>query len=99
MRIGLLFLATLVPGAPLWSADSLKTAAPSYSAAGIVNSATNTADALAPNAIATVYGTDLSYDTGWLTFGNTRGGMLPTTLAGVRVIVAGIVTSLYYVSP
>jgi len=99
MKIELLLLATLFQGEALWSADSLKSAAPSYSAASIVNSATNTPGALAPNAIATVYGSDLSYDTGWLTSENTRGGMLPDTLAGVRVIVAGIVTSLYYVSP
>src|SRR2546428_9585716 len=99
MRIALLLLATLASSVTLWSADALKSVLPSYSAASIVNSATNTLEALAPNAIATVYGSDLSYDTGWLTSENTRGGMLPDTLAGVRVIVAGIVTSLYYVSP
>src|SRR5216684_2644601 len=64
MRTALL-LATLAFGVTLWSADALKSVLPSYSAAGIVNSATNTTEALAPNAIATIYGADLSYDTGW----------------------------------
>jgi uncharacterized protein (TIGR03437 family) len=99
MRIALLLLATLVPGVTLWSADSAKSVAPYYSAASVVNSATNTSVALAPNAIATVYGANLSYDTGWLTAENTHGGMLPDKLAGVRVMVAGIAASLYYVSP
>lgn len=99
MRIALLLLAALASGVTSWSADTLKSVVPSYSAAGIVNSATNTPDALSPNAIATVYGSDLSYDTGWLTSENTHAGMLPSTLAGVRVLVGGIAASLYYVSP
>lgn len=37
--------------------------APSYSIASIVNSASNTPGALAPNSIATIYGNDLSYNT------------------------------------
>src|SRR5216684_6073216 len=98
MRTALL-LATLAFGVTLWSADALKSVLPSYSPAGIVNSATNTTEALAPNTIATVYGANLSYDTGWLTAENTHSGMLPYTLAGVRVMVAGIAASLYYVSP
>src|SRR5438128_3239118 len=99
MRIALLLLATLASSVTLWSADALKSVLPSYSAASIVNSATNTLEALAPNAIATVYGSNLSYDTGWLTAENTHGGMLPNTLAGVRVVVGGVAASLYYVSP
>jgi len=39
--------------------SSKKSTTPAYTAAGVVNSASNNADALAPNAIATIYGTDL----------------------------------------
>ena len=70
---------------------------PSYSAAGIVNSASNAPDALAPNAIATVYGTGLSYSTG-SAFVSTDGN-LPLDINEVHVYVGGIGVPLYYVSP
>jgi len=76
-------------------------AAPSYSAAGIVNAADNLPGPLAPNTIATIYGTGLAYGTKWLTAGDIRGGLLPTVLpgTGVRILVGGILANLYYVSP
>jgi uncharacterized protein (TIGR03437 family) len=97
--LALLLLAALAFGRPLRGESSQRSTAPSYSSASIVNSATNTADALAPNAIATIYGTNLSYDTGAVSDGNIVNRMMPVMLAGVRVFVAGIAAPLYYVSP
>ena len=76
-------------------------AAPSYSAASIVNAADNLAGPLAPNTIATIYGTGLAYGTKWLTPDDIRGGVLPTVLpgTGVRILVGGVLANLYYVSP
>src|SRR5579863_9516508 len=61
--------------------------APSYSTASIVNAATQTAETLAPNTIATVYGTNLAWTTHAVTAGDLNGGTLPTSLAGVSVYV------------
>src|SRR5712692_7538275 len=99
MHLALFLLATLAFGLPLGAGSSGSSTAPSYSTASIVNSATYTADALAPNAIASIYGTHLSYNTAALTSRDIPNGMLPDGLAGVRVFVAGIAASLYYVSP
>ncbi len=76
-------------------------AKPSYSAASIVNAADNLAGPLAPNTIATIYGTGLAYGTKWLTADDIRAGLLPTVLpgTGVRIKVGGILANLYYVSP
>jgi len=73
--------------------------APSYSAAGIVNAATQTAGTLAPNTIATVYGTNLSWTTHAVDLGDLNGGTLPIQLEGVSVNVSGIFGSLFFVSP
>jgi uncharacterized protein (TIGR03437 family) len=73
--------------------------APSYSAAGIVNAATQVAGTLAPNTIATIYGTNLSWTTHAVDFGDLRGGTLPIALEGVSVNVNGILGSLFFVSP
>ncbi len=90
----LLSLVTLLLAAALQ-------AAPSYSAASIVNAADNLAGPLAPNTIATIYGTGLAYGTKWLTPDDIRGGVLPTVLpgTGVRILVGGVLANLYYVSP
>ena len=73
----------------------------SYSAASIVNSADNQTTTLAPNTIATIYGTGLAYTTQSLSSNDVRSGSLPTVLpgTGVRVIVGGIMANIYYVSP
>jgi uncharacterized protein (TIGR03437 family) len=73
--------------------------APTYSAASIVNAATQTVEALAPNTIATIYGTNLSWTTHALTAADLNGGTLPNSLEGVTVYVNGISSSLYFVSP
>src|SRR3954463_3644662 len=59
---------------------------PSYSAQSIVNTATQTAEALAPNSIATIYGTNLAFATSSSQTAVT-GSTLPTTLEGVTVYV------------
>jgi uncharacterized protein (TIGR03437 family) len=97
--LALLWLVTLAFSAPLRAEGSSKSTAPSYSLARIVNSATNTADALAPNTIAMIYGANLSYDTAALVPSDIVATMLPCVMAGVRLYVAGVGASLYYVSP
>lgn len=54
---------------------------------------------LAPNAIATIYGTNLSYDTHAVAAADLQGGTLPTNVDGVEVHVNGIQANLFYVSP
>jgi uncharacterized protein (TIGR03437 family) len=92
----LTLLAALVIGLPLHAESSQQSTALSYSAASIVNSATGIADALAPNAIATIYGANLSYSTAAFA---PKAAVMPSELAGVRVFVAGMAAALYYVSP
>ncbi len=91
--VSLIFLARLCPTA--LAADS----APSYTLQGLVNGATQTPSALAPNTIATLYGTNLAFSTHTVTVGDLRGGLLPNTLGGVTVYVGGFAASLFYVSP
>ncbi|MEN6602813.1 MAG: hypothetical protein ABFD86_10390 [Bryobacteraceae bacterium] len=73
----------------------------SYSAASVVNSATNVAGDLAPNTIATVYGTGLAYVTKALQVEDIQGGVLPVVLpsTGVRVLLGSVAAQLYYISP
>lgn len=70
---------------------------PSYSAQSIVNTATQTVEALAPNTIATVYGSNLSFST--VAAGAVSGSVLPTSLGGVTVYVNGLTANLFFVSP
>jgi len=76
----------------LFSADTY----PSYSVLSIVNAATQTAEALAPNTIATIYGTNLSFTTGAAA---QSGSTLPVTMEGVTVYVNGLFGHLFFVSP
>ena len=99
MLLLLLLLAITPIATPLRAQTATISTAPAYSSAAVVNSATNTANALAPNAIASIYGTNLSFDTQAASRISPLSYMLPDTLAGVRVYVAGIEASLYYVSP
>lgn len=61
---------------------------------GPVNAASYSANSLAPAALASVFGTNLSTATMQAT-----GGVNPTTLAGVSVLLAGQPCPLWYVSP
>jgi len=92
----LTLLAALALGLPLHAESAQQSTVLSYSAASIVNSATGIADALAPNAIATIYGANLSYSTAAFV---PKAAVMPSELAGVRVFVAGMAAALYYVSP
>jgi uncharacterized protein (TIGR03437 family) len=96
MPVALLLFALLFAFAAAGSAD-----APAYSAASIVNAADNETPSLAPNVIATIYGTGLAYVTRAMGPDDIHGGTLPTVLSGtgVRVIVGGIIANIYYVSP
>ncbi len=72
---------------------------PSYSAASIVQAASQAAGTLAPNDIATIYGTNLAFTTHALTSGDLNDGNLPLSLAEVTVYVNGLQANLFYVSP
>ncbi|MDP2999168.1 MAG: hypothetical protein Q8N47_16900 [Bryobacterales bacterium] len=85
----------------LLDAESVRRQAPSYSAASIVNAATNLPGPLAPNTIATIYGTGLSFVTRAVAAEDIRGGVLPILLigTGVGVYIRGVPAHIYYVSP
>jgi uncharacterized protein (TIGR03437 family) len=74
-------------------------AAPVYTAAGIVQAASQTAGTLAPNSIATVYGSNLSWTTHAVVTADLNGKYLPNTLDGVTVYVNGYACALFFVSP
>lgn len=96
-----LFAAAVSNGAPAAvPADlTVPSTAPAYTAASIVQAATQMAAALAPNTIATIYGTNLAYATHAITSGDLVRGGLPTTLDGVTVLMYGIPCGLFYISP
>ena len=92
-------LAVLALGSPFWAGNAGGFTVPSYSIASIVNAASNGTGTLAPNTIATVYGSDLSYDTRAISTADLSAGFLPVLLAGVQLYVGNIPAHLYYVSP
>jgi uncharacterized protein (TIGR03437 family) len=69
---------------------------PYYTAQGIVHAATQTAQALAPNTIATIYGTNLAFST---QSAGAVAGALPTEIDGVSVNVSGGYANLFFISP
>lgn len=91
--------AALAFGPVIWAEGGENREALSYSAAGIVNAASNAVGPLAPYTIASLYGTGLAYSTRALTEKDIRSGLLPTVLDGVRVLVENSPAPLYYVSP
>ena len=101
MRVESWPLAALFLLSLLGAEESGRLQAPSYSAASIVNAATNLPGALAPNTIATIYGENLAYVTRAISPSDLDGDRLPTRLpgTGVSVLVRGIPASIYYVSP
>jgi uncharacterized protein (TIGR03437 family) len=98
MRSMVILPVAVVCLSPLHAESSRHSVAPSYSATSIVNSATYIADALAPGTIGTIFGNDLSYNTA-VGLENVQNSVMPVTLGGVRVFVAGVAAPLYYVSP
>ncbi|MBK9169252.1 MAG: hypothetical protein IPM24_17570 [Bryobacterales bacterium] len=89
-------IALLVPC--LWSQNP-GTLAPSYSEESIVNAADHRAGHLAPNTLATIYGSHLSWEQRAVGVADLRGGALPDRLAGVTVLVANIPAPVLFVSP
>src|SRR5262249_59842171 len=86
-------LLAIVSGLILQAEDSARTAAPSYSATDIVNSATKTPGPLAPNSLATIFGKDLTFVT------EEAGHVDRNELAGARVLVRGVPAQLLKASP
>lgn len=73
-------------------------AAPSYSAAGIVNSGNSAPGPFAPNSILTIYGSGLARSSQQLTANDILGGQLPTELNYTQVFVDNFPAPLFYVS-
>ena len=75
--------------------------APSYSAAGIVNAASNDPNALAPYTIITINGTNLAWDSHTMQPSDVINGNVPVALpnAGVRVLIGTVAAGLLSVSP
>jgi len=71
---------------------------PSYSAASIVNSGNFAAGPLAPNSIATIFGTGLSRSAQQLAPNDIAGGQLPVELNYTQVFVDNFPAPLFYVS-
>jgi uncharacterized protein (TIGR03437 family) len=84
-----------------WAESGGSRLAPSYSAASIVNSASNLTGSFAPNTIVSLYGSELSFITRAIGPDDVRNGLLPTVLlgSGVRVLVNRIPANIYFVSP
>jgi uncharacterized protein (TIGR03437 family) len=78
---------------------STASTAPFYTVAGIVQAASQTGGAFAPNSIATLYGTNLSWTTHAVSGGELSGAMLPNSLDGVTVYVDGLMSGLFFISP
>jgi uncharacterized protein (TIGR03437 family) len=99
MGAALYIVAVLAGEFSLWADETARRQAPTYTAASIVNAASNAAGALAPYTFATIYGTDLSYSTRAIASEDIRSGRLPTELGGVRVNIGNQLAAIYYVSP
>ncbi|MCS6951245.1 MAG: hypothetical protein RMK57_11015 [Bryobacterales bacterium] len=74
---------------------------PCYSEGGLVNGASFVAGALAPNTLATLFGSRLAWGTRAITWEDVEAGALPTVLpgTGVRVLVSDRPAQIYFVSP
>src|ERR1700679_2564688 len=97
MRVLLLLLCGLpamaqTPGPPA--------NAPTYSAASIVNTASDTNDWFTPTAFVAIFGQNLANVTAGLNASETASGTLPAILPGtnLRVTVNGLAAYIYYVS-
>ncbi len=100
-RVSIKFLAAV---ASVWSAgaawaQNLNPPALTYTSSSVVNAASYLPGGLAPNTIATVFGTNLSFGTTAVTEGTLNGGGLPMSMGGVTVYIDGGQCGLYYVSP
>ncbi len=98
MATAFLLLAALLFRSCLWAQGS-GISAPSFSPDSIVSSGNGSSASLTPNGLASIYGSNLAFSTQAVSLSNVSQGALPTTLAGVRVVVGGIFAPLLYVSP
>ncbi len=75
--------------------------APCYSAATVVSAASGVPGALAPNTLASIYGTGLSFAEKAITSDDISAGTLPVLLpgTGVQVLVGGYYAHMYFASP
>ena len=89
-------VAVLLLAPSLEAQATQTTLAPSYSTASIANAATNIPAGFAPNSIISIYGSNLANGTAAVT---SSGGILPITLGGVTVYIAGRPGSIFYISP
>ena len=94
-----LLLSVVSLSLPLSADLSSAANAPSYSAASIVQGASQVSGVLAPNSIVTIYGSGLAFDTYSVATGDLEGGNLPLTLGGVMVYANGMSCGLFFVSP
>lgn len=94
-------LAGLSAGVPSIAAEDAPRHLPVYTAASIVNAATNLAGPLAPFGLVTIYGKDLSFVTRAISPADIPNGVLPTSIpgAGVSIILDNVLLPLIYVSP
>lgn len=93
-----LWLSTL-PLSLLAGATTINPPALTYTTGSIVNAASYLPGALAPNTIATIFGTNLSFGTAAVSAATMHGDQLPFSMAGTTVYVDGTQSGLYYVSP
>lgn len=97
-----LAISLLIAGCTLraGTADTVvNTNAPFFTAASIVHAASQIVETLAPNTLATIYGSNLSWTTHAVTANDLEQDTLPSKLDGVTVNVNGIICKLLYVSP
>jgi len=73
-------------------------AAPSYNAAGIVNTGNYSPGPFAPNSIVSIFGSGLARSSQALAAGDIHDGILPTELNYTQVFVDNIPAPLFYVS-
>jgi uncharacterized protein (TIGR03437 family) len=73
-------------------------AAPSYSAAGIVNTGSYAAGPFAPNSLITIFGAGLAIGPRGVTSSDIVGNALPTELNSTRVYIDTFPVALFYVS-
>jgi uncharacterized protein (TIGR03437 family) len=73
--------------------------APSYASSSIVNASDFSSGPFAPGSLISIFGTNLSFNTGTLNADNTTGETLPFSLGNIKVIIDNAAAPLLYVSP
>jgi uncharacterized protein (TIGR03437 family) len=83
------------------AAEEATRQAPTYTAASVVNAATNQTGPLAPFALVSIYGKELSFTTRAISPADISNGILPLAIpgAGVQVTIDLVLAPLIFVSP